>query len=199
MKFSNLSKRAAAIAGCAAMALSLSLPVFAAEAPQMTTTVGTPQSITVDTDHPTNHADMQLIINTIGRGEDGTDPTKSSFIVTIPTKIEYNNVKAGSVASCSTDYTVNVKGTIAADEKVTLSATTDNHFKIGDTVTDLTETTTQGKTEWSADEVFGDGDTMTGTDTTDNVTLSGTAKYKGQYKAIVTYTANLVSTAAAGN
>lgn len=92
----------------------------------------------------------------------------------------------------SDDYTVNVRGAINDGEKVTLSAETGKTVSNNGTASQITETTTQGKTEWSVDDCYGsenaDG-SINGTDCTDNIKMSGVAKATGSYTGTVKYTA----------
>lgn len=132
--------------------------------------------------------------------DDNGSHVNGTYVVTIPTLIEYKNMNIG-VVNTSDDYSVNVRGAIDVGKKVTLTATTDEQVKNGNEA--LTETTTQGKTEWSADECFGDADSaaegaqlnadgsLAGTGATDNIKLSGTVKTAGEYSGYVTYTAAL--------
>ena len=133
----------------------------------------------------------------------GTDPVSSTdnvkhdngtYVVTIPTKIAYLNMNIGKVDT-SDDYTVNVRGAIGQDKKVTLAADTGEYLVNGDKKQEIQETTTQGKTEWSAAEVYGQLNTdgsLSGTDTTDTIKMIGEVTTAGVYAGDVQYTATLV-------
>lgn len=117
------------------------------------------------------------------------------YVVTIPTKIAYDGMPAGTV-STSDDYAVNVRGAIGEDEQVMISAETGNELSGGSLESDIVETTTQGKSTWSADEVYGgvsedDPNDPLGTSCTDTITLSGTARAASAYEGTVAYTARL--------
>lgn len=117
------------------------------------------------------------------------------FFVTIPTKIAYDGMPAGTV-STSDSYTVNVRGAIAEDEQVTLVAETGQALSGGRFSEDITETTTQGKSTWSADEVYGGvtdaaPNDPVGTSCTDSIAMSGTARAASTYEGTVAYTARL--------
>lgn len=129
------------------------------------------------------------------KADDNTSHDNGTFVVTIPTKIAYENMNIGTV-STSDSYTVNVRGTIAQDKKVTLTAETGKNLENGSKKTEITETTTQTKTEWSAAETYGqqlnhDG-SLSGTDTTDKIEMRGTVTTAGIYEGAVQYTATLV-------
>ena len=132
--------------------------------------------------------------------EDATDNTahdNGTFVVTIPTKIAYENMNIGNV-NTSDDYTVNVRGAIAQDKKVTLTAETGKYLVNGTKTQEIQETTTQGKKEWSAAEAYGtlnkDG-SLSGTDTTDKIEMAGQVTTAGTYEGAVQYTASLVDAA----
>ena len=119
-----------------------------------------------------------------------------TYVVTIPTKIAYLNMNIGKVDT-SDDYTVNVRGAIGQDKKVKLDAQTGNNLVNGDK-SEITETTTQGKTEWSAAEVYGNLNTdgsLSGTNTTDTIKMTGEVTTAGVYEGSVVYTASLVDAA----
>lgn len=110
-------------------------------------------------------------------------------MVTIPTLIRYENMHVGTV-NTSDDYTVNVKGTIPADNIVFISAETGNSVANG--AESITETTTQGKKQWTAEDCYGSMNTdgsLSGTDSTDTIALSGEAKSAGTFEGTVAYTA----------
>lgn len=136
----------------------------------------------------------------------GRDPNKTSdqgdtdqkhangtYIVTIPTKIAYDNMNVGKVQT-SDDYTVNVRGAIKDGQTVTVRAETGNHLVNGSKTNEITETTKQGKTTWNSNETFNhvnpDG-SLAGTDSKDNISLSGLVTTAGIYQGSVTYTAML--------
>lgn len=159
---------------------------------------------TVANDHQHNGS-IHIEYETNGGWEDpGKDPSDSkdngnhdagTFIVTIPTLIKHTGMKAGTV-DVTDSYTVNVRGSIPGGKMVHLVAAT-NRGVANEGATDVfRETTTQGKTDWSADETYGklaaDGKALLGTDTTDTIKLSGQAKTSGTYTADVAYTATLV-------
>lgn len=140
-------------------------------------------------------------------GEDPANPDDNvthpngTFVVTVPTKIAYDGMRAG-IVSTSDDYTVNVRGLIAPDKSVTVSAESGNGLANGSQTGDITETTTQGKVTWSAEETYGtvDGQPTTetnpdgsllGTNTTDNIKMTGTARTAGTYSGAVAYSAKL--------
>lgn len=132
----------------------------------------------------------------------GPDPTKTddnnphnngTYLVTIPTAITYENMAIGTV-NTSDDYTVNVRGAIGSGKQITLTAQTNQLLANGSRPDDIKETTTQGKTTWSADETFGNLNTdgsLSGTDSKDNIKMTGTAKAAGTYTGTVGYTATL--------
>lgn len=119
-----------------------------------------------------------------------------TFILTIPTLIKHTGMKAGTVDTTDT-YTVNVRGSIPGDKKVHVAAETGKSITNAAGTDSFTETTTQGKTDWSSDETYGslasDGVALMGTDTTDTITMSGQAKTSGTYTGTVAYTATLVN------
>ena len=123
---------------------------------------------------------------------DNHDHDNGTYLVTIPTKIAYENMNIGKVDTSDT-YTVNVRGAIEDGQTVTVTAETQNKLKNG-TFEDITETTTQGRTTWTSDEVFNklnaDG-SVAGTDTTDTVKMSGEVKAAGKYEGTVGYSAKL--------
>ena len=133
-------------------------------------------------------------------GPDPVDPgdnvkhANGTYVVTIPTKIAYLNMNIGKVNTVDT-YDVNVRGAIGQDKKVKLVAETGKYLENGDKKQEIQETTTQGKTEWSAAEVYGhlnaDG-SLSGTNTTDTITMSGEVTTAGVYEGAVQYTASLV-------
>ena len=136
----------------------------------------------------------------------GRDPNKTSddgdtdqrhangtYIVTIPTKIAYDGMNVGKV-STSDDYTVNVRGAIKDGQTVTVKAETGNYLVNGSKTKEIQETTKQGKTTWNSSETFNklnpDG-SLAGTNSTDNISLSGLVTTAGIYQGSVTYTATL--------
>ena len=123
---------------------------------------------------------------------DNHDHDNGTYLVTIPTKIAYENMNIGKVDTSDT-YTVNVRGAIKDGQTVTVTAESGNKLKNG-AFEDITETTTQGKTTWTSDEVFNklnaDG-SVAGTDTTDTVKMSGEVKAAGKYEGTVGYSAKL--------
>lgn len=135
--------------------------------------------------------------------EDGTwtDPSgethdNGTYIVTIPTKIAYKDMKIGRF-NINDNYTVNVRGVLAENQAVTLMAETEKYLTYGHWTTDILENTTQGKTKWNPDETYGEQDKdgyITGTDCTDNIRISGEAKASGEYVGSVKYSAKLVNT-----
>lgn len=138
-----------------------------------------------------------------GWADPGKDPSSSTdngnhdagtFILTIPTLIKHTNMKAGTVNTTDT-YTVNVRGSIPGDKKVHVVAETNKDITNAAGTDSFKETTTQGKTDWSAAETYGslaaDGVALMGTDATDTITLSGEAKTSGTYTGNVAYTATL--------
>lgn len=117
-----------------------------------------------------------------------------TYVVTIPTKIAYDNMGVGAV-STSDDYTVNVTGVIGASQAVVLAAETGNPLANGSVAGEIVETTRQGRTLWTPSETFGgqaDDGSLTGTDSTDNISLSGFVTTAGVYEGTVAYTAALV-------
>ena len=127
-------------------------------------------------------------------GSDPDDPSDNTshpydtYVVTIPTKIAYENMPVGEVDT-SDDYTVNVRGDYTG--VVHLSASTNNTLSCGK-LADITATVKQGKIDW--DTAAGNGklnldDSLSGTDSIDTLTLSGQAKASGCYAGVVTYTA----------
>lgn len=124
--------------------------------------------------------------------DDNGDHDNGTYVVTIPTKISYENMNIGKV-STSDDYTVNVRGAIGDGQTVTLKAETGKTLKNG-SKEEITETTTQGKTTWTSDETYGglnaDG-SLKGTDTTDNIKMEGEVTTSGVYEGSVAYTASL--------
>lgn len=125
--------------------------------------------------------------------DDNTAHDNGTFVVTIPTKIAYENMNIGNVDT-SDDYTVNVRGAIAQNKKVTLAAQTGQYLVNGSKTQEIQETTTQGKTEWSAAEAYGHLNTdgsLSGTDATDNIKMSGMVTTAGTYEGAVQYTASL--------
>ncbi len=131
-------------------------------------------------------------------GEDPNSPDDNgnhdngTYVVTIPTRISYENMNIGKV-STSDDYTVNVRGAIGDGQTVTLKAETGKTLKNG-SKEEIKETTTQGKTTWSSDETYGglnvDG-SLKGTDTTDNIKMEGEVTTSGVYQGSVAYNASL--------
>lgn len=156
-----------------------------------------------NTEGASDNASINLTYDTAGGKwhDPGADPDSpddngtnenGTYKVTIPTAITYSDMAIGTV-NTDDNYTVNVRGAIPSGQSVTLTAETGNTLKNGEKA-DITETTTQGKTVWSADECFGtlnsDG-SISGTDSTDNIKMSGTAKVAGSYTGAVKYTATL--------
>ena len=133
------------------------------------------------------------------KADDNHDHDNGTYMLTIPTKIHYQNMNVGKVDT-SDDYTVNVRGAIAEDKQITVTAETGKVMGNG-AESGITETTTQGKTTWTAEEANGgfnaDG-SLKGTDTTDNIKMSGEAKTAGQYEGSVAYTATLAKTSDGG-
>ncbi|MBM6986650.1 MAG: hypothetical protein I3I96_02085 [Lactobacillus delbrueckii] len=156
-------------------------------------------------DDKQHNGSIHIKYDTKGGWEDpGMDPSDpkdngthkaSTFIVTIPTLIKHTNLKAGTVNITDT-YTVNVRGSIPGDMKVHLEAETNKDITNVARTDSFTETTKQGKTEWTANDTYGklaaDGVALLGTDTTDTIELSGQAKTSGTYTGTVAYTATLV-------
>lgn len=147
---------------------------------------------------------IQIVYDTTGGswqdpGADASDSKDNgvhdngTYVVTIPKKISYENMSIGTVKT-EDSYTVNVRGAIASGKKVTLTAETSKTLATANGDTGLTETTTQGKTEWTTDQCFGslnsDG-SLSGTNATDKIALSGTAKASGHYVGTVQYTASV--------
>ena len=131
------------------------------------------------------------------KADDNTSHDNGTFVVTIPTKIAYENMNIGKVDT-SDDYTVNVRGAIAQDKKVTLAAETGQYLVNGSKDKEIQETTTQDKTEWSAADAYGHLNTdgsLSGTDSTDNIKMTGTVTTAGTYEGAVQYTASLVAAA----
>lgn len=138
-----------------------------------------------------------------GWDDSGTDPSKpddnhahdaGTYVVTIPTLIKHTGLKAGTVDVTDT-YTVNVRGSIPGDKKVKLVAETGKSITNAAGNDSFTETTTQGKTEWNANELYGTLNTdgsVSGTDATDSIKLSGEAKTSGTYTGTIGYTASLI-------
>lgn len=132
---------------------------------------------------------------------DNISHDNGTYIVTIPTVIAYDGMSAGAVATTDS-YTVNVRGLIGGNQKVALSATQSSNVVNSDLgsayESDIVETTSQGKTTWTAAEVFGSNGTavnkdgsLMGTDCTDTIKMTGTARASGLYKGSVAYTAKL--------
>lgn len=154
---------------------------------------------------------IHIEYDTYGGWEDsGIDPSDpkdnghhdtGTFIVTIPTLIKHTNLKAGTVNITDT-YTVNVRGSIPGDMKVHLEAETNKDITNVARTDSFTETTKQGKTEWTASDTYGklaaDGVALLGKDTTDTIKLSGKAKTSGTYEGTVTYAATLVEAKTSG-
>lgn len=157
-----------------------------------------------------NQSNIDLKYSTAYWDESGADKTAKNdnfhhdvgtYVVTIPTAISYTSMPIDNV-STNDDYTVNVRGAINDGEKVTLTADTGRTVSNEGTASQITETTTQGKTEWSVDDCYGsenaDG-SINGTNSTDNIKMSGTAKTTGEYTGTVSYTAALSKPDTKGN
>jgi len=214
----NLGQKVALGAVTCALALAPALPAFAANGLQDSATDPDQQTYSADAgswsggDH---HNDGKVHLEYITDGgwyDPGDDPTKpgsdegqtgtagddtdskhdaGTFQVVIPTYIKYSGMKVGTV-STSDDYEVTVRGAIPSDKKVVLTAETGNAVSNGSD--SFTETTTQGKTEWTYADAFGsvnEDNSLAGTTTTDNIKMSGTAKSSGTYTGTVGYTATL--------
>ena len=112
--------------------------------------------------------------------DDNHDHDNGTYMLTIPTKIHYQNMNVGKV-NTSDDYTVNVRGAIADGATVTVTAETGKVMSNG-VESGITEITTQGKTSWTSQEAFGglnqDG-SLKGTDCTDNIKMTGEVKMAG--------------------
>ena len=160
---------------------------------------------TTNTPQPQTVGSIQIEYDTNGGWEDpGKDPNTpndnvnhaaGTFIVTIPTLFKHTGLVAGSV-NIIDKYTVNVRGSIRGNQKVELVAQTNRD--ITSKADSFTETTTQGMTEWTANDTYGkklapDG-SLLGTDSDDQIQLSGEAKTYGTYTGTVAYTATLVDT-----
>ena len=213
----GIKGKAIALAAAGAIAASMCAPAFAFAANGVQPTSDAPDKQTYTTiadgsgtwDPATNSGEggagqVQLIYDTTGGtwqdpGDDATDPSDNgthdngTYLVTIPKLIKYEDMAIGTV-NTSDDYTVNVKGAIPSGQTVTLTAETGKALSTEAGDSGITETTTQGKTTWTADDCFGslnaDG-SLSGTDATDNISMAGTAKAAGTYTGYVAYTASL--------
>lgn len=125
-------------------------------------------------------------------GEGTVSHPNGTFVVTLPKLIQYENMPIGTV-SISDDYTVNVRGVIESGKVVTLTAETGKALTAGSSG-GITETTTQGKTEWTTDDCFGSVNTdgsLSGTNCTDTIALSGLVTATGDYVGYVQYNATV--------
>lgn len=131
---------------------------------------------------------------TPGSSDDNGSHDAGTYILTIPTLIKHTGMMAGTVDETDT-YLVNVRGSIPGDKKVHVTAETGKNITNAAGTDSFTETTTQGKTDWSAAETYGslaaDGVALMGTNSTDTIKLSGEAKTSGTYTGNVAYTATL--------
>lgn len=121
---------------------------------------------------------------------DDTEHDDGTYVVTIPKKISYTGMSVGSV-SMSAPYTVNVRGSIPSDKEVRVFAETGK--SVGG---DIVETTTRGKTAWSAAECMGtvnaDG-SLPGTDATDVIAITGNVVTVDTFTGTVQYSSELVN------
>lgn len=128
----------------------------------------------------------------------GTDITKTednavheagTYVLTIPTKISKTGMPVGNVDESIT-YDVNVTGNIPKNSYVHVSAAPSDGLVGSNGTLDLN--LTQGKKIWSEDDAYGtvnpDG-SLSGSTTSDTVTITGTAKSVEQYTGLVTYSA----------
>lgn len=145
----------------------------------------------------------------------------ATYTVTIPTSVTWTGMGVGAVQSgTNATYKVNVKGYIGVNQKVTVTRPSglhnleisSNSKSKGDVKATITATgvyttsTTAGssstetitgsaKNDWSADDcatMNSENTQNVGVTAADTVTLSGTARYGGEYTSTVTYSAALV-------
>ena len=143
--------------------------------------------------------------------KDNTNHDNGTFIVTIPTKIAYHNVKLGKFHSDDT-YSCNVRGAIAEGKLVKVTANTDQKVTNGSKKNEVkaktytattagTALTTAGEYSdanfrtFTSEELYGgtnyDG-SMKGTDFEDRITMDGTITTSGVYTGAIQYTASVI-------
>lgn len=138
-------------------------------------------------------------------GPDGTETNahdNGTYVITIPTKISYENMNIGRVDTSDT-YDVNIRGAIGQNEKVKLTAETDKPLVNGDK-SEITETThmganadaaVYGERTFNSSQVYGglnsDG-SLAGTTVQDTITMEGEVTTAGVYEGSVQYNAELV-------
>lgn len=147
---------------------------------------------------------IQLVYSTEGGtwqepGADATDDSDNvahdngTYVLTIPKLISYENMNIGPVQT-SDNYTVNVRGALEAGKVVNVTAeasgslTNANQASTDDSA--ITFATTQGKNQWSANDAFGTLNTdgsLSGTDATDTIAMTGVAKSAGTWTGHVQY------------
>lgn len=145
--------------------------------------------------------------STGGTWSDGkTDRANGTYVVTIPTKVGYENVPVGKV-DLTAPYGVNVKGVIGLGDTITCTATYDKAMNGALQGVDggllggvgpydksdggeLNIALDQGKNTWSAAEVSKlaeDGNTVVGTTGTDSVHFTGSVRSASQFVNTISY------------
>ena len=166
-------------------------------------------------DHAENTYDgkIHLFFDTTGGqwldpSQDGPEGSETNahdngtYVITIPTKIAYENMNIGIVDTSDT-YDVNIRGAIGQNEKVKLTAETDKPLVNGDK-SEITETThmganadeaVYGERTFDSSQVYGslNGDgSLAGTTVQDTITMKGEVTTVGVYEGSVLYKAELV-------
>ena len=125
----------------------------------------------------------------VSKTDDNTEHDAGSYILTIPTKIQFSG-KIGKV-DVSQDYKVNVTGNLPQDDYVHVNASA------GDMSTNtLKLAVSQGKKIWTEADAWGnqqlDG-SRSGSESNDKITLTGTVKSVDAFTGSVTYTSSMSS------
>lgn len=202
MKNSKIARTLSALAISTMLLTGNALPAFAANGVQSGT-----QSFSEGT------ANINLSYSTIGGkwidADDNTEHDNGTYVVKIPTSIEYETMNIGAV-NTNDDYSVKVVGAIPANQNVTLTANTgqalSNSTQLPTDTSNITETTSiksggsdtagaysnTNKRTFTAAECS-DGMTtegkINGTTTTDNISMTGNIYTEGTWTGTVTYTA----------
>ena len=119
---------------------------------------------------------------------DNVKHDNGTYVVTIPNSITLSKMNIGPVDQ-TINYIVNIKGTIDAAKKVYLTAT-DGTLTNG--ASQLNAKAVQGKTTWTSQELYGslnDDGGLIGTNSNDQIQVTGTALNLGTYTGTVAYTA----------
>lgn len=118
---------------------------------------------------------------------DNVKHDNGTYVVTIPNSITLSKMNIGPVDQ-TINYIVNIKGTIDAAKKVYLTAT-DGTLTNG--TSQLNAKAVQGKTTWTSQELYGslnDDGGLIGTNSNDQIQVTGTALNLGTYTGTVAYT-----------